>query len=405
MRKFLIAVAIAGGLASIALCSLYGWKQATALEDRLIAAVTYGLVALFALSFDMLAIRLWVNGWNKCSVFIAIVAFLAFAMTATTSLGGMVSRSDRITAERKNTLRDEDRIADLTAEKQRMGKVTPADQSTVEVATRQADAATAAKIAECSRRGPECRKKEDAEQKALDSLKIATDNKKATDRLNAIEKELKDLRARRSNGEAVAAVNPLGATLALIIGSTADVMTAKQQAIFAIIFDLGLVALMVGIEALGHVPQTQTRLATKSETIDVPQPIVAPDLIIAAEPPIIDITPKPEPPAPELKPQLPVRPRPKLAATTRKPIGAVLDFLHDGTEIVAGASTEMAHAFLGYAAWCKARSLRPMSVADFVDAMEKDCRRVGIRIVVEGDLQYLMDVQLGCEYRRNNFTG
>jgi hypothetical protein len=87
-------------------------------------------------------------------------------------------------------------------------------------------------------------------------------------------------------------------------------------------------------------------------------------------------------------------PIPKLAATTRQPIGAVLDFLHDGIELVAGSRTEMADAVLGYVAWCKARSLRPMRVSDFVDEMEKACRQFRIRITVEDDLQYLVDVQL-----------
>ena len=43
-------------------------------------------------------------------------------------------------------------------------------------------------------------------------------------------------------------------------------------------------------------------------------------------------------------PRVPDRPRPKLAVTTRQPIGAVLDFLNDCLEIVAGQRTEMADA-------------------------------------------------------------
>jgi hypothetical protein len=106
-------------------------------------------------------------------------------------------------------------------------------------------------------------------------------------------------------------------------------------------------------------------------------------------------TAEPEPaPASENTPRVPDRPRPKLATITRQPIGAILDFLHDGIEIAAGPRTEMADAFVGYVAWCKARSLRPMRVADFVEAVETACRKFGIRIVVEDELQYLMDVQV-----------
>jgi hypothetical protein len=106
---------------------------------------------------------------------------------------------------------------------------------------------------------------------------------------------------------------------------------------------------------------------------------------------VIDVTPEalPEPITP-----LRYRPRPKLAVTTRQPIGAVLDFLHDGLEIVAGSRTEIAAAFIGYTAWCKANLLRPMDVVSFHDALEGLCRQFGIRVHTEGDQHYLVDVRL-----------
>jgi hypothetical protein len=96
----------------------------------------------------------------------------------------------------------------------------------------------------------------------------------------------------------------------------------------------------------------------------------------------------------EIGPRLPERPRPKLAATTRRPIGAVLDFLHDGLDITTGPRTEMADAYMGYATRCKVKGLRPLSVARFVDEMEALCKRFGIRIVAEDGSNYLMDVRL-----------
>jgi hypothetical protein len=107
---------------------------------------------------------------------------------------------------------------------------------------------------------------------------------------------------------------------------------------------------------------------------------------------IIDISPEPEP----VRPRVPERPRPKLAVATRQPIGAVLDFLHDGLEITVDPRTEMAEAFIGYTAWCKARSLRPMGVVEFVDEMEALCKQFGIRITAEGDRHYLVGVQLAA---------
>jgi len=100
--------------------------------------------------------------------------------------------------------------------------------------------------------------------------------------------------------------------------------------------------------------------------------------------PIIDITPV----------RVPDRPRPRLATATRQAIGAAFDFLHDGLEIVAGPRTEMTDAFIEYAAWCRAKALRAMDVADFVDDMEELCKRFGIRTVTEGERYYLLDVRV-----------
>jgi hypothetical protein len=76
--------------------------------------------------------------------------------------------------------------------------------------------------------------------------------------------------------------------------------------------------------------------------------------------------PKPEPVETviELSPRVPDTPKSRLAVTTRQPVGAVLDFLHGGTEIIAGACTELTDAFIGYAAWCKAKALCSLNVRD-----------------------------------------
>jgi hypothetical protein len=86
---------------------------------------------------------------------------------------------------------------------------------------------------------------------------------------------------------------------------------------------------------------------------------------------------------------VPDRPRPKLAVTTRQPIGAVLDFLNDCLEIVAGQRTEMADAFIEYVAWCKTKSLHPMELAEFLVELEGLCPQCRI----QGDRDYLVDVQ------------
>jgi hypothetical protein len=115
----------------------------------------------------------------------------------------------------------------------------------------------------------------------------------------------------------------------------------------------------------------------------------------ASDAEIIDMPPKPAAaPAADPRSRVPERPRLRLATTTCQPIGAVLDFLHGGLEIVAKRRTEMAAAFVGYIAWCKVKTLRPMGLEEFVEELEGLCQQCGIRIAEENDRHYLIDVQL-----------
>jgi hypothetical protein len=84
----------------------------------------------------------------------------------------------------------------------------------------------------------------------------------------------------------------------------------------------------------------------------------------------------------------------------REAVGAALDFLHDGLEIVADTRIEMTDAFIGYVTWCKAKALRSMAVAD-VDDMEELCKQFSIRSVIDGERNYLMDVRLAASTPRS----
>jgi hypothetical protein len=91
---------------------------------------------------------------------------------------------------------------------------------------------------------------------------------------------------------------------------------------------------------------------------------------------------------------VPERPRPRLVTAVKQPIGAVLDFMRDGIKIANAVRTGMAEAFIAYRAWCEANGLRPMTVAEFVAAMEETCPKFRIRIIQEGGKTYLLNVQL-----------
>ena len=92
--------------------------------------------------------------------------------------------------------------------------------------------------------------------------------------------------------------------------------------------------------------------------------------------------------------RVPERLRPKLASTTRQPVGALLEFLNGGVDIVDRGRSEMTDAYLSYSTWCKSQGLRPMEVEDFFFGMQKLCRKLGIRILEQGDGHYLLNVQL-----------
>src|SRR5262245_12219676 len=168
MRRLLIAIATVGGFASVALCSSYGWDQATVLKDQITAAFIYGMGAVFCLALHVASIRLWVLTWRKTAMIVGAAGFLAFGMTAFTSLGGLAARTDRVLAERQDAIDTKTdvrkQIADLTQERKDLDKVVRTTKATVDAARLVADAAKTAKERECGngdprQRGPFCRQK------------------------------------------------------------------------------------------------------------------------------------------------------------------------------------------------------------------------------------------------------
>ena len=101
---------------------------------------------------------------------------------------------------------------------------------------------------------------------------------------------------------------------------------------------------------------------------------------------------------PELRPEpvvehtavVPDRPRPRLAVVTRQPVGAVVDFMHEGVKIIEGQQLGMVDAYIGYQGWCKRMGLRPVSVPVFSAAVED----IGLRVKKDDDRYYLVNMQL-----------
>jgi hypothetical protein len=230
-------------------------------------------------------------------------------------------------------------------------------------------------------RGNNCRDREADERAANDRLTKATADKAATNRASKLEADAQVQREKLASLGSVVTVNVQGLAIARLFRlpeSDAEFAATAQRFGIAVVVELIIMMAIIAWEVLGH----DTRALTQTETLvvealnPVAAPIAAP---ISAEP-----VPK----------KLPIPARPKLAVSNKRPVGAVLDFLHDGVEITSGPRTEMSDAFIGYAAWCKASGHRAMDVAAFVHAIEKACKEFGIRKKEEGDLVYLLNVRL-----------
>jgi hypothetical protein len=391
MRKLLILIAVIGGVASIALCASYGWDQATVLKDQITAAFIYGMVAVFTLVLHVAAIRLWVNGWRKVGTFIGMAGFLAFVMTAFTSLGGLASRSDKVLAERQDVIDSKAdtkrQIDELLAEKAGM-KFTRTTQAAVDAAQLLANTAKQARVAECGngdpkQRGRFCREKEDAEAGAVRALGTAQTNKASTDRFDEIEAELKRLRSQKTEGS-VGAADPLKALLATVMGTWAELLTAWQKAVFAVIYDVCLIAVMIGIEVLGHVQQPRRE---KKAQRPEPKSEAQPEPVAVVEAEIIEPEPKPV--------AIPKPAKPKLIASNPSTLtGSVKRILTENLERGQGQKVEIAELVGRYRAVCKAEGKKTVSQDEFIADVDTFCKSLGIKRKTINGHVYLMDVQL-----------
>jgi hypothetical protein len=186
MRHLIGGLAVAGGIVSVALAARYGWKGADTTADAIINGTVFGLIALFAFILDGAAVRLWFTRHKGWAVGIGVIAFLAFVVTVTNSLGAIASRDDGTLAQRTkvaNAYKDNRaELARLEKALAALGSYTPVDEEAVKAAKRAADTASTSRKAECEKRGTNCRAREIDEQAAATALATTTTAKSTTDR-------------------------------------------------------------------------------------------------------------------------------------------------------------------------------------------------------------------------------
>ena len=294
MRRALIGLLIlVAGAVSIAMTARYGWKQADNDVDQWFSAVMYGSIALFAICFDGLAVYFWFKGLRKTALFIGLIAGLAFVVTFSNSLGSIASRSDAVEASRQETTdaRKDDReeLKRLRAELVNL-HYTPTNDQAVAAAKRLADTASENRRLECDKRGPNCRQRELDDAAAASALAAVTASKATTDRAHALESAIAALKKKIDMPTGVGQTNPLGHALSLLMGSAGDMVTARLQAIIALVFELCIVGLMVAFEALGHT--SQPAIGSRM-SVPAPAPLPArPTASFARPTNVLDLTPR-----------------------------------------------------------------------------------------------------------------
>jgi len=403
MRKVLGLLVVLCGIVSIAMTSRYGWKQADNEIDQVMSAMMFGTIALCAIIFDAVAIRLWVNGWRAAGFFIGVIACLAFVVTFSNSLGSILSRSDAVEAQRQNITdqrvdnrRELNRLEDALA---RIGSFTPTDQAAVEAATRAANTATDRRKVECGdnneKRGPLCRLREIEDTDAAAKLATTTANKATTDRARDLEGQIARVKAKLTASENVGSINPLAQTLTRIVPSLGDGISAMLQAAIALVFELCIIGMMVGFELLGHAaPARPTPQAEVQEPPPQPSPpavmVTSPRLPVVPEPP-----PPPEPGIPKMV-VVPPPAKPKLIATNpdRRPVGSVKRILTAHLESAPGDKVEIAAVGNRYRDVCRRDGKRMVTSDEFCNELDDFCRTVGITWKNAGEHVYLLDVRL-----------
>ena len=398
MRRVLGLLVVLCGIVSIAMTSRYGWKQADNTIDQTMSAMMFGTIALCAIIFDAVAIRLWVSRWRAAGFFIGVIACLAFVVTFSNSLGSILSRSDAVEAQRQNITdqradnrRELNRLEDALA---RIGSFTPTDQAAVEAATRAANTATDRRKVECGenneKRGPLCRQREIEDTDAAAKLATTTANKATTDRARDLEGQIAKVKAKLTASANVGSINPLAEALARIVPSLGDGISAVLQAAIALVFELCIIGMMVGFELLGHA--APARPAPQAEVQEPTLPVVV--VPVVAEP-----TPlSPEPKMPEIPKMVavPSPPKPKLIATNpdRRPVGSVKRILTVHLESAPGDKVEIAAVGNRYRDVCRRDGKRMVTSDEFCTELDDFCRTVGITWKNAGEHVYLLDVRL-----------
>jgi hypothetical protein len=392
MRYVTGAFGLICGAVIVGIVARYGYRTADNEFDGYIWAFFYAMLAIGGLFGHALSVRLCRQSKIAAGL-VFIVAALALTINLSNSLGAMAGRGNEKQAARLK-IADEVRDArrDLSrAEGEREAlRFTPSDADTVEAARGAAKAASDSREAECAKRGPLCREREQDERRAAVALSTASANKAATDRAAQLDASIAAAKKRISDAGPVLEANPQGAAFARLFNlpdSAADFLSTWQNFAMGVVAELLIVLAMVSFEVLRpkYAPAPPSRPESRAELIEAsPKSQGGPPELV-----VLDSGPESVPGRERLSgPHTP-----RLVASQSSAAASVLIVMADLLEPGEG-KVEFAETFAAYKRECRRRGRSAATPDEFSSALQRLCGEMSIEIASEDDRVYLLRVRL-----------
>jgi hypothetical protein len=244
--EWLIAYSLT--LVSALTASLYGFMS---------AAGPYGCVkgaGLFGVAFIGCHGPAWIMkakrriGWTG-ALFGFAVTVICLAATLWGGLGTNASGSAALRAERTKASTDvaDDRAALVKIEREReaLPVFTPATQDAVRAARDAVQAAEKITAAECERRGPRCRERENEEATARSALTATIGNAALTDQAAKLDNRAMNIRARLDRAVPVMDADPQASAFSQLTGIAVATSAALNAFWLSLAFELGAMFTML----------------------------------------------------------------------------------------------------------------------------------------------------------------
>ncbi len=282
---------------------------------------------------------------------------------------------------RSATLRTDLSLA--TESRNRVSQFTPTTAAGVASAQRGADAATAAREAECAKRGPLCRQKETDEQAALATLQQVEASRALTDQAAALDAKISALRAEmKALGDVPSHADPAAIRLARLVGLVVTLEKPEEtiSAWWPIIVAVAVELLAMGgprflLAAIGHFdeprpPRTAPGWFWRRRE---PDPRSGPDE--GATPRIASLAASVARPslapavAKTLAPTVASVARPKMSRKSKlgdaTPEGDVREFRTHCTVARPGHRVRCGEVYRAYQDWCRTAGRKPVTLSAF----------------------------------------